>query len=322
MPLRLRSRLRTVHHAVPEAQAILRVVREARSEFETLLASSCDPCKYPPHLSSVHSYDDVEVQALILVIPSLNAAKMRMKAFLTYATHWIDDLFDRFKFEPAIKEKIKSERLNLKSVLLILGCEFSEMFQSLFRYSVHPAAIEKGIHRLLYGGLINHADSLLEQQQYLREHADLFVNDLHPHLQMEISQKLDPLILSLTNKSAQEFWCACEDTYDPNVVALYSLLYTPALYFHDDEQERLEQELQFVDTPLPSVDELIIMIQFFRTMNDQYNDPRRTLRAKQLRILLEAFEGVLPAEISRAYRTVLSSLQKLSGQPPKSGQPR
>lgn len=295
------SKLSKTYYKVPEYESIIRCVKEGRSRFEELLGSSS-------HMSCVHSYEDVEVQAFILALPSLgNDEEMRMKAYLTYATHWVDDFFDQFQFESSIKRGIKKHRTDLNAVLALFGEDVLEVNRSLYTHSVHKAAVQNGVHRLLYGSLINHADSLEEQQQYLDEHTSLFFNDLDLPLRHEIRKKLNPLLIGLTNKTAQEFWFGCEKTYDPNVTALYTLLYTPALYFHDYEEESSEQELQFLETAPPSVKDLNTMIELFRDMIGHYHDDRKNLRFRQLQFVVESFQSVLPGDTRRAYENVLSS---------------
>lgn len=304
----LRSKLSKLYHTVPEHKMILRCVRDGRSQFEALFGYLLMHDKYSLHMSCVHSYEDVEVQAFILALPSVgNDGEMTMKVYLTYATHWVDDFFDQFQFEPGMKAKVKTERADLKNVLALLGRVFSGTIQTLYTHSVHSSAVEKGVHRLLYGSLINHADCQDEQRQYLREHANIFLSDLDPRLQCEIQEKLSPLVVGLTNKTTQEFWFACESIYDPNITALYTLLYTPALYFHDHEEESSEEELQFLSGAAPSNKELIAMIELFRALIDKYHDEKKSLRFRQLSFLIESFQAVLPAEINLAYEKVLSS---------------
>lgn len=294
------SKLLRIFSQVPGYEQILRGIREGREQFERSVSSSS-------HRSRVHSIRDVEVQAFILALPSRGCdAEVRRKAYLTFATHWVDDCFDQFEFEPTIKHEIKRYRTDLKKVLGFFGPELATVVEGLYANSLHHAATDQGIHRLLYGGLLAHAESREEQQEYLMEHAEIFLGDLDTRLAQRIRERLSPLMIGLTNKTAQEFWFACEEPYEPSVAALYTLVATPAIYLHDWREEAQEHEAQFLYDEPPSDQDLLVMIDLFEWGVHRYIDERKHLRFEQLRLFVEAFAPVLSSRIREAYDQALS----------------
>ena len=220
-----------------------------------------------------------------------------------FATHWVDDCFDQFEFEPTIKHEIKRYRTDLKKVLGFFGPELATVVEGLYANSLHHAATDQGIHRLLYGGLLAHAESREEQQEYLMEHAEIFLGDLDTRLAQRIRERLSPLMIGLTNKTAQEFWFACEEPYEPSVAALYTLVATPAIYLHDWREEAQEHEANISHDEPPSDQDLLVMIDLFEWGVHRYIDERKHLRFEQLRLFVEAFAPVLSSENPRSLRS-------------------
>ena len=70
--------------------------RLAAIRFENDLTSDVPPAYRYIHMSNVHSLGDTRVHAFILSIPSINKPdEVIAKCYLTYAAHWLDDMFDR-----------------------------------------------------------------------------------------------------------------------------------------------------------------------------------------------------------------------------------
>lgn len=120
-------------------------------------------------------------------------------------------------------------------------------------------------------------------------------------------------VIGLTNKTAQEFWFACEGTYDPNLAALYTLLYLPALYLHDSEEEVWRNELKFLGMEPPTDRDLLGVIEFFRRRIASFWDGRQKLRLKQLAFLVEAFASLICGSVREAYENVLRSDWAMQG---------
>jgi hypothetical protein len=304
-----------LYGGVRGSRAILACVARARARFEHLFARRRGPTPASPHISAVHSYEDVAVQAFIAALPSLGRpAEMVRKAYFTYATHWIDDVFDQFNFGPALLRDVRRERRDLSAVLVRLPWT-APVIDSLYASRADAWAIQKGLHRLLYGALINHATSEDEHARYLEEHAELFCDDVDARLCRRITAGVSPAVLGLTNKTAQELWFGCEPVYDPNLAALYTLLYTPAFYHHDDREERESLELTTCRRHRFTRHDLTGLITLFAEEIDAYDDPRRPARFAQLALVVRAFDGLLPGPIRKAYEDLLAAHRGRRGQP-------
>ena len=64
----------------------------------------------------------------------------------------------------------------------------------------------------------------------------------------------------MTNKTAQDFWFAVEPKYEPTLAELWGILYAPAIYFHDDKEERKKGELNLFEKQEPTIEEMVAMI--------------------------------------------------------------
>ena len=103
--------------------------------------------------SVVHPDHDIELHAFILgIVSERRLEEIQTKSFLTYASHWIDDFFDNPEMV-ADHAQLLRDRWDIRRALANMGPVGAVGFAMADRVP-HPAAIEKTLHRMLYGGLV------------------------------------------------------------------------------------------------------------------------------------------------------------------------
>ncbi len=254
----VQSKLQKLYSEVPDSNTVLACVRMGKIMFLEELARHGIPAR-DGNLSQVHSYDDVEVQAVILAIPSLRHPKeMVTKAFMTYASHFMDDCFDRPDLEPSYETMVE-HRHNIPRLLDSMG-NVGRFGHTMAKKTRHPHVVYRGLDRLVYGALVQSAPDAEAQDKFLREYKELFSRGHPPEVRIDINSLRD-IVYWLTNKTAQDFWFAVEPHYDPTLAELYGILYAPAIYFHDVEEERKKGELNLFGKQEPTIEEMVAMIE-------------------------------------------------------------
>jgi|TARA_B100000315_G_scaffold165661_1_gene154309 hypothetical protein len=259
------------------------VASMAKDEFEAELGTSDVLGWKEPHLSTVHTLSDVEVQAALLSVPSVEyVEEIKGKSLLAYFGHWLDDIFDRHRMD-TIQKFISRENKTP---------EFADCFNRRRDRNVHNFAqsmcnriggdkgnkfMEVGLQRLMLGSLLfNQPEGIKNQVEQLHR------NLLEKHLgDDELIRDFDSKFVDLTTKTVQELWFGLEQWRPPfRLTFLYSLLFAPALYYHDYKEEKQKGELSDVWQIGPK--ESIDLIEKVGALLLQEVDPRRVLRAWQI----------------------------------------
>ncbi len=263
-----------------------------------------------PHISQVHSYDDVEVQAFILGIPSKDVLEeIAIKSFLTYGAHLIDDFFDRPDLDP-FPEKMDKYRGNIKTLLDNIG-SIGRFGHAMAEKTDNPDGVYKGLHRMLYGGLIQLTSNEEEQRKYLEEHKQIGLEGVDVNVKLELNG-VGTVPYWMTTKTVQEFILAAEPQLDLTMCELWNFAYAPALYLHDSQEEEVKGELGFLGQEKPTVPEMVEMIDIASRNIRSYENERAPLKLQQLRFLRQAFDSVFPEEIRRAYDDLDKNLRELA----------
>lgn len=261
------------------------------------------------NLSRVHPYGDVKVQAFGLAIPSIgNPPEIVAKSYMTYVAHWVDDYFDRSNFQDEVLSQMRMNSLDLDCMIRIMG-KVGAVCERMITRGKHKVGISKGLHRMIYGGLIIGAPDPLSQERYLKEHMSVSLSDVEGRVSNQIREKISPVAFWMTTKTVQELLLGCEAQYNPTLAMLYDLLYAPTLYYHDADEEEREGELNFYDGKKPSQEEALNMIDLFGQNINSITDGRFNLRTEQLKFLLQAFRHRLPPDIGERYDDVLNVLK-------------
>lgn len=237
----LPSKLEKLYSLIPEHEKILEAIRKGREEFEADVAK----LGYKSfHMSKVHSYEDVEVQAFMVGIPAdLNTDEIVIKVYHTYATHFIDDFLDRPDLEPSGETLERYCRNNIRDCLDAIGT-LGLFANRMAEKALHPEGVYKGLHRMIYGSLVQKTPVGEKQNQYLREFKELGLQGVDKEVAQDI-QTISDVTYWQTTKTLQEFMFSSDADFDMTQAELWNLIYSPALYYHDIDQEEAEGEINF-----------------------------------------------------------------------------
>jgi hypothetical protein len=300
----VRSPIERLYQTIPRSRDIVAAVRAGEAEFRDFLAKA-GLLERGASTSSVHPDDDIALHAFVLGIVSEDRwDEIQTKSFLTYASHWIDDFFDSpDKVEDP--DQLLRDRRDIRRALANMGPVGAVGFAMAGRVP-HPEAIYKTLHRMLYGGLVQRSHDHAERQQLVREYLDVATRFVDPRM-VEAIRKLQPEAYWTTNKSVLEISNAAERELDFNTAELWNLVYAPALYYQDAEEERARGELSFEEDDEPRLPEMVRMIRLGARDLARVYAPGSP-QMSQLDFVARSF-GNLPAEVVREYRSLLEGRQ-------------
>jgi hypothetical protein len=300
----VRSPIERLYQTIPRSRDIVAAVRAGEAEFQDFLAKA-GLLERGASTSSVHPDDDIALLAFVLGIVSEDRwDEIQTKSFLTYASHWIDDFFDSpDKVEDP--DQLLRDRRDIRRALANMGPVGAVGFAMAGRVP-HPEAIYKTLHRMLYGGLVQRSHDHAERQQLVREYLDVATRFVDPRM-VEAIRKLQPEAYWTTNKSVLEISNAAERELDFNTAELWNLVYAPALYYQDAEEERARGELSFEEDDEPRLPEMVRMIRLGARDLARVYAPGSP-QMSQLDFVARSF-GNLPAEVVREYRSLLEGRQ-------------
>ena len=221
------------------------VASHAKHDFEDKVRKSGLTEHRRIHLSTVHSLNDVGVQAQILCIPSIGtgdqvtaANEVRNKGLLTYFGHWLDDIFDQSTM-PGMFDRLKMAIDNdsdpnrkytdewfieiFRDTLLERRSESGRalfnFLESNFNELTNPLKVV-GFTRLYLGSRVFHkGGEAREARQYHRKVLDHWLGDkkgildgfpARDGLAALGGEDIDRFI-TLTTKTVQELWFGLED---------------------------------------------------------------------------------------------------------------
>jgi hypothetical protein len=301
------ARLESLYRTIPRWREIIAAVRAGEAEFQHMLAAA-GLLGLGSSTSSVHPYQDMEVHAFVLGIVSEDRwDEIQTKSFLTYASHWIDDFFDS-PDRVADPAQLLRDRHDIGRALANMGSVGAVGFAMVNRVP-HPEAIYKTLHRMLYGGLVQRSYDYAERQKLVREYQEVAARFVDALL-FERIRELQPEAYWTTNKSVLEISNAAERELDFTTAELWNLVYAPALYYQDAEEERARGELSFEEEDEPRLSEMVKMIRLgaghlARTY------PPGSPQMRQLEFVARSF-GNLPVEVVNEYRSLWEGMA-LSG---------
>ena len=293
----------------PYAELLRRAVMRAKADFERGITESNIRLAIAanPHPSQVHTYDDTLTQAMLLAIPSLgHPDEITAIALMTLFSHWIDDLWDA-GHTPQL-EAIVLQQKRVPSVDEIMTAFPDRHLQQFVRGLLNRWSsnryLDLGLQRLMLGSLV-----------FSRGPAGDAVRNAHDKmLQVELGvfwqgglRTYASEFISLTTKANQELFQGFESP-SPGFAQsfLYSLLYGPALYYHDfNEEDVMDQGTPETISP----DRVAAHIRQVGLDLKGHADSRADLRMLQIYAVTESFSNVLPADVAAAYRQVADDLQ-------------
>lgn len=290
------------------------------SKFEADLIKAPPAYRYV-HLSNVHSLQDTRVHSLILALPSIaNAEEIRRKCYLTYAAHWFDDLFDRGINSGHLRRSmISTKGSDDYQMLSRVDRRFDDMIRAVTDVAQHHDFVSQALDRLMLGALIFRDDKAASKataihlklvRRRLTEDAEW---DLKKDVAEFVGKQGNEPFIHLTAKTVQELWFGCESEKHPfGYTLLFSILYGPALYYHNDAQEvtcREMAEKMGISGPLPDLTAVSSMIKEVALLISRYtHDTRKPLRKIQIRTVANSFQLVMDDQIRKAYEDAAAML--------------
>jgi len=298
------ARREALYRTVPRSRELLAAVRAGEAEFVDALAGLGLLQKYGKATSAVHAYADIEGHAFILGIVSEDRwDEVQTKSYLTYASHWIDDFFDcpELVAHPA---QLMADRHDIRDALANMGPAGQVGFAMANRMP-HQRAVYKALHRMLYGGLVQRSNDRAERRALMREYWDLATRFVDPAVAREI-RTLQPEAYWASNKTVLELLNAAETEVDFTASELWNLVYAPALFYQDADQESARGELSFETPETPQLSEMIRMIRIGgKYLSRMYSRScsKDSPQMRQLRFLALSFQNQ-PDAVVREYRSM------------------
>jgi hypothetical protein len=293
---------------VPRWGELMAAVNDGHQEFIETLRSTGLLERYGRCASEVHGYEEIELHAITLAIPSAGRPdEMRAKSFLTYASHWIDDFFDSpvHVIDPA---QLMRDRADIRCALANMGPPGRVGFAMAARVR-HPQAVFQCLHRMLYGGLAQRSTCSAERHMLAQEYREVATRCVRGELVRRINQ-IQLEAYWTTNKTVLEIANAVEPVLDFDTTELWNLLFAPAIYCQDAAEERARGELNFSADEEPRLPELLKMIELaveYLVQCRWEND----YRVRQIEFVAR-FIPNLPDEVSSAYAAVIRRLDSLA----------
>jgi hypothetical protein len=294
------SHFESLYRSVPDWRELLAAVKAGHAEFVDLLANTGLLERFGVATSAVHRYDEVEVHAFILAIVSAGRwEEIQAKSFLTYASHWIDDFFDS-PDKVRDPDQLLNDRGDIRRALANMGPVGQVGFAMANRVR-YPAAVYKSLHRMLYGGLVQRSLDYETRRILVEEYYSVATSFVDAHLAAQI-RRLQPQVYWTTNKTVQELLFAAEDEIDFDTAEVWNLIYGPALYYQDADEERASGELNFNECEAPMLPKMLEMIRLGASYLSPMS-PRNGLNRLQLEFVARAIPN-LPAEVVGVYREI------------------
>lgn len=305
------NKLERLYFNIPNYIIILEGVRRGREEFEN------DVKKLgfkSPRTSQTHSYRDVEVQAFALGIPAdWSISEIAVKSYHTYGAHFVDDLIER----PDIglsEEFLEKNCMNFDTCLNAVG-RLGVLMNAMIKKAVHPDAARKGLHRMIYGSLIQKTPIGEKQIRHLREFKELGLFGVAPAVAKDI-RKIKDIPYWMTTKTVLELDMSSDPHFDMTRTELWNLIYAPAIYYHDIAEEEIGKEINFAENP--SINDMVQMINISTNHISNHIDERFNQRILQLKFVLAVFQKNLPQHLQKSYKNLITILEELSNKQPAS----
>ena len=290
----------SLYSKVPHWREIIGAVRAGEAEFVDTLAETGLLLKFGRCTSTVHPYEDIEGHAFILGIPSTGRwDEIQAKSYLTYASHWIDDFFDSPERvgNPA---QLMSDRADIRIALANMGTVGQVGFAMANRVA-HPTAVYKALHRMLYGGLVQRSTDYAERHALVEEYRAVASQFIDPVLVEQICH-MQPEAYWTTNKTVLELLSAAETEVNFTTSELWNLVYAPALYYQDADEESIRGELSFEDHEAPRIGEMARMIRLGAAYLSRIYS-KNSLQMRQLKFLAGLFRN-LPDQVLSEYQSL------------------
>lgn len=262
-----------------------------------------------PHISLVHNPQAVFSQAYILAYPSYRRRNLRDAeriAFVTFATHWIDDCFDGI-YNRDVLDKLTVEKARAldseKLCHLMKDLEINIMRRYILKKCAKDKElVDSGLFRVMLAGLIQHAAEPIEEVL-----TELYREVYKIKLDVELAEKIDSLdrtCLLAMARTSLGLILGCESPKKSekredltSLACIFDLILCPLVLFHD-----LETEAKWEEGILPECNEslfnkLIEMAKLAVQKLPAYINQdvmRGAVRVQQLRLVRDLYLELVP----------------------------
>jgi len=242
--------------------------------------------------------------------------------------HWFDDICDSGQLTGIKKFLMKQDRApEVVDIIKYNRISFLNKFNNQNALSEIINKMKKnngrdnpyfdiGIKRVILGSVIFEGGNV---SAFARRNHKQILNEYIENITLD---DFEEIFIDLTTKTTQEIWMGVEDpTPVFDLTFLYSLLYSPALFYHDQQEEILWRELKgewsvpdkLIEINTKSVGHIELV---GSKLNIYYNDrpdldDRFLLRIWQIRAVYGSFVSVMPADVRDAYESVAQGLENL-----------
>jgi hypothetical protein len=154
---------------------------------------------------------------------------------------------------------------------------------------------------MLYGGLVQRSRDQVQRRILMREYREVATRRVDAPIARKIGT-LQPQAYWATNKTVLELLNAAEPNLDFTTSELWNLIYAPALFYQDADEESARGELSFEADETPQLSEMIRMIRLGSGyLARRYHEDSPQMQ--QLKFLALTFQNQ-PDEVVREYRSI------------------
>lgn len=226
-------------------------VFEGERLFRKLLKDTHNHQPFHYHLSSVHTYRDVETQAFIMASAGKNPEEIKLRAMWVYLAHWFDDLFDsRY---PQKMSNMITKSIGVREVLKNLGDGnrlvdvWDEATGLSENHLINKGMLEFGMKRMMWSSCIFSPTCRSLHSEFNESHREFVIKTLKENkIDSDIIQMIERInrkYLAYTTKVVVEMWDGFSAQTNLGLSMLMNLFYAPGLFFHDSKAEEIQGEL-------------------------------------------------------------------------------
>jgi hypothetical protein len=217
-------------------------INESVAAGEQRYRAWCAEQSFDPHMSVTHTFDDTRAQAEVLALLGTNMVEQATLAELTFLYHLADDMLDPTENNVGLFGDFGGDYSTF------LSRSPPNLFAVLERISAASPSNVEGSHRtavgMLYGELIQDADSAELQERYCREFQNVATAHLPERLRDDL-RSIHPAIFALERSTIMDAWFAVPGGEGWETAAgLLNAWAAPLLYMHNSLEEASEEGAQ------------------------------------------------------------------------------
>lgn len=234
-------------------------VLKGEVRYRELLRLSSGQGALAAHLSSVHSYRDVETQAFIMAHHADEPGKdrvleMTLRSMWVYLSHWFDDIFDYYRPEQLAGMDL-GDNFSIVDTLEKLDPRCKDLWLSAIQDTTQlvgwkPDLLELGMRRLILGGPMlspkcndQNARFQAAHKAFVMRTLDRWASGDNVKRLVELVEKVPDRHLAYTSKVVVEIWDSFSEPATFPMSLLMGFFYAPGLLLHDYRAELDQGEI-------------------------------------------------------------------------------